>query len=70
MIIIGIRSIIIVAIIIPLVLKNKNKDKKDENSSNNNHNKVPTINEIDSTKQFDFSNIDINENIYLEYQMI
>ena len=61
LIIIGICAIIIVAITIPLVLINKNKDKKDENSSNNNQNEVPTINEIDSTKQFDFSDIDINE---------
>ena len=59
MIIIGICVIINLAITIPLVLKNKGN--KDENSSNDSQNEVPTIIEIDLTKQFEFSDININD---------
>ena len=43
----------------PIVLTNKNKDQTDENSSNKNE--APIIIEIDTTKQFDFNAINIDE---------
>ena len=59
MIIIGICVIINLAITIPLVLKNKGN--KDEISSNISQNELLNIIEIDSTKQFEFSDININD---------
>ena len=64
LILILICAVIVLAITLPIVLIKKNKNKTDENSSNNNKNESPTIIEIDSTKQFDFSNSNNIDDIY------
>jgi transglutaminase/protease-like cytokinesis protein 3 len=50
---------IVLAITLPIVLTNKNKNQTDENSSNKNE--APIIIEIDTTKQFDFNTINIDD---------
>ena len=56
-IVIGICAIIILAITLPLVLINKT----DEKSSNNNKNEGQSLIIIDTTKQFDFSNLNFDD---------
>ena len=58
-IVIAICAVIIVAITVPLVLMSKNK--KDDITSNNNLNEGTNLILIDTTKQFDFNGVDIND---------